>query len=50
MGGQLDMNTQSYNRFIERIPEVAMLAVIYLQYKQTKFEGMGYIDATPIKV
>ncbi len=40
----------SYNRFIERIPEVAMLAVIYLQYKQTKFEGMGYIDATPIKV
>lgn len=40
----------SYNRFVERIPEVAMLAVIYLQYKQTKFEGMGYIDATSIKV
>jgi hypothetical protein len=40
----------SYNRFVERIPEVAILAMIYLQYRQTKFNGAGYIDATPLRV
>ena len=25
----------SYNRFVERIPEVAVLAIVYLQFKQT---------------
>lgn len=40
----------SYNRFVERIPEVAMLAMMYLQYRQSKFEGSGYIDATPLRV
>ena len=40
----------SYNRFVERIPEVAVLAVVYLQYRQAKFEGAGYIDATPLRV
>jgi Transposase DDE domain len=40
----------SYNRFVERIPEVALLAIAYLQFKQAKFEGSGYIDATPLRV
>lgn len=40
----------SYNRFVERIPEVAMLAALYLQYKQSKFNGAGYIDSTPLRV
>ncbi len=40
----------SYNRFVERIKEVAWLAALYLQYRQVKFNGMGYIDSTPLKV
>ena len=40
----------SYNRFVERIKEVAWLAVLYLQYKQVQFSGLGYIDSTPLKV
>jgi Transposase DDE domain len=40
----------SYNRFVERIKEVAWLAALYLQYKQSKFEGLGYIDSTPLRV
>jgi len=40
----------SYNRFVERIPEVAVLAIVYLQFKHTKFAGAGYIDATPLRV
>lgn len=43
-------NMPSYNRFIERIPEVAVLAMTYLQYRQAKFEGTGYIDATALRV
>lgn len=43
-------NMPSYNRFVERIPEVAMFAMMYLQYRQAKFEGSGYIDATPLRV
>lgn len=40
----------SYNRFVERIKEVAWLASLYLQYKQVQFSGNGYIDSTPLKV
>jgi hypothetical protein len=40
----------SYNRFVERIKEVSLLAALYLQYRQAKFDGMGYIDSTPLKV
>jgi hypothetical protein len=40
----------SYNRFIERIKEVPMLAALYLKYKQAKFNGEGYIDSTPLEV
>jgi hypothetical protein len=40
----------SYNRFVERIKEVAWLAAIYLQYKQVQFNGNGYIDSTPLEV
>jgi hypothetical protein len=40
----------SYNRFVERIPEVSLIAMIYLQYRQTRFNGAGYIDATPLRV
>ena len=40
----------SYNRFVERIGEVALLAALYLQYRQVKFSGAGYIDATPMRV
>jgi hypothetical protein len=40
----------SYNRFVERIKEVAWLAALYLQYKQVQFSGNGYIDSTPLKV
>ncbi|MCE3269574.1 MAG: transposase family protein [Burkholderiales bacterium] len=40
----------SYNRFIERIHEVALLALLYLQYKQAAFSGAGYIDSTPLRV
>jgi len=43
-------NLPSYNRFVERIPEVALLAMVYLQYRQAKFNGSGYIDATPLRV
>lgn len=43
-------NLPSYNRFIERIPEVALLAVLYLQYRQVAFNGGGYIDSTPLRV
>ncbi|MCA2773577.1 MAG: IS982 family transposase [Microcystis sp. M122S2] len=39
-----------YNRFVERIKEVWWLAALYLQYRQVKFSGMGYIDSTPLKV
>ena len=39
----------SYNRFIERIKEVPSLAEMYLQYKQVKYNGEGYIDSTPLK-
>jgi len=40
----------SYNRFVERIREVAWLAALYLQYRQVKFNGAGYIDSTPLRV
>ncbi len=40
----------SYNRFVERIKDVAWLAALYLQYRQVKFNGMGYIDSTPLRV
>lgn len=40
----------SYNRFVERIKEVALLAALYLQYKLVKFSGNGFIDSTPLKV
>jgi Transposase DDE domain len=40
----------SYNRFVERIKEVPALAALYLQYKQTKYSGSGYIDSTPLEV
>lgn len=40
----------SYNRFIERIREVPMLAALYLRYRQTKYAGSGYIDSTPLEV
>jgi len=40
----------SYNRFVERIKEIAWLAALYLQYKQVSFNGAGYIDSTPLRV
>lgn len=40
----------SYNRFNERIKEVALLAALYLQYKQVQFTGSGYINSTPTEV
>ncbi|MDQ5921758.1 MAG: hypothetical protein QG673_1817 [Pseudomonadota bacterium] len=40
----------SYNRFVERIKDVAWLAALYLQYRQVKFNGAGYIDSTPLRV
>jgi hypothetical protein len=40
----------SYNRFVERIKEVAWLSALYLQYRQVKFNGLGYIDSTPLRV
>jgi Transposase DDE domain len=43
-------NLPSYNRFVERIKEIAWLAALYLQYKQVSFNGVGYIDSTPLRV
>lgn len=43
-------NLPSYNRFVERIKEVAWLSALYLQYKQSSFYGTGYIDSTTLKV
>ncbi len=40
----------SYNRFVERIKELPLLATLYLQYKQARFNGIGYIDSTPLEV
>lgn len=40
----------SYNRFVERIKEIPILTALYLQYKQAKFNGEGYIDSTPLEV
>jgi hypothetical protein len=40
----------SYNRFVDQIKEVARLVALYLQYKQSKFEGLSYIDSTPLRV
>ncbi len=40
----------SYNRFNERIQDVALLGALFLQYKQVSFSGAGYIDSTPIEV
>jgi len=43
-------NLSSYNRFVERIKDIAWLAALYLQYKQVKFSGNGYIDSTRLPV
>ena len=40
----------SYNRFNERIQDVALLGALFLQYKQVSFSGVGYIDSTPMEV
>lgn len=40
----------SYNRLVERINEISVLAVMYLQYKQVQFSGSGYVDSTPLEV
>ena len=40
----------SYNRFVERIKEVPILAALYLKYKKALYQGSGYIDSAPLEV
>lgn len=43
-------NIPSYNRFVERIKEVELFALLYLYYNQSKFGGLGIVDSTSLPV